>query len=76
MFEDQPFASWLLGRRKSNQSAQDAYFASYAEARGYLEAIADRLDNARAPDENTDWGHVAEMQHLASQLKAIAEPQS
>ncbi len=60
----------------NNQRAQDAYFARYAEARGYLEAIADRLDNAPSPSENTDWSDVASMEHLASQLRAIAGPEA
>ena len=113
MFEDQPFAAWLLGRTgrttiknsipiedrcgiadgaslavrtvslspsdvariKGSGAAQDAYFAACAEVLGYLEAIAERLENAPVPDKNTNWGHVAEMQHLASQLRAIAEPE-
>jgi hypothetical protein len=58
----------------TNQTAQDAYAAAHAEAVAYFEKIADRLQDAPAPDDNTNWSHVANMAHLVDQLREIVEP--
>lgn len=57
----------------NNQKAQDAYAAAHFEALRWLEEIRTQIEDAPAPDERTNWAHVGDMQHLAFQLKEIAQ---
>ena len=58
-----------------NQAAQDAYAASHAECMAMLETLRARIEDADAPSDETNWSHVANMAHLADQLREIVEPQ-
>ena len=58
-----------------NLAAQDAYASTHAECTGLLEQIRDTLDNAPAPDDTTTWSHVANLAHLADQLRTIVSPE-
>jgi uncharacterized protein (DUF2342 family) len=58
-----------------NQVVQDAYAAAHAEAVAYFESIADRIHDAKAPDDATTWSDVANMEQLVDQLREIADPE-
>lgn len=60
--------------RMNHHAAQDAYAAAHAECMAYLEAIRAKLDDADAPSDATNWGHVGDMASLADRLREIAEP--
>jgi uncharacterized protein Yka (UPF0111/DUF47 family) len=57
----------------NNQAEQDAYATAHAKASEYLASISDRIQNAGAPDDMTGWWNVADMEHLADQLRRIVE---
>jgi hypothetical protein len=57
-----------------NTRIQDHYAAAHAEASAHLEAIIERLDAFTAPSDETNWADVANIAHLADQLREIAEP--
>lgn len=54
-------------------TAQDAYASAHAEALALLAILRDRIEDMEAPSEQTSWGHVADLNALVSQLRAIAE---
>lgn len=54
----------------ANRNAQDAYAAEHAITMKALEHLMDMVENAPAPDENTNWAHVGDMQRMRC---AIAE---
>ena len=56
-------------------TAQDAYSSAHAEALDLLATLRDRLDDMEAPSDQTSWGHVADLNALVTQLRAIAEPE-
>jgi hypothetical protein len=58
---------------RDNEKARHAYCAAHADAMASLEILAERLQNADAPDELTDWGNVGDMARLASQLLELVE---
>ena len=57
-----------------NTKAQDHYAASHAQAMAYLLILSERIEDAPAPSDDTNWSDVANMAHLVDQLKEIVEP--
>lgn len=57
-----------------NQKQQDAYASAHAEAAAYVLQIMERIEDAKAPDDDTNWSDVANMAHLADQLREIVAP--
>lgn len=53
----------------SNQAAQDAYAAAHAEAYHLASRIIEHLENVPAPDQETNWGHVGDLQSLIGVLR-------
>ena len=53
----------------SNQAAQDAYAAAHAEACHLANRIMEDLNNLPAPDQDTNWGHVGNLQALIGDLR-------
>lgn len=53
----------------SNQAAQDAYAAAHAEACHLANRIIDSLNDLPAPDQETNWGHVGNLQALIGDLR-------
>ena len=55
--------------KSRNQKAQDAYAAAHLEALSLLDELKNRIEDAKAPDEETHWGHVGDMAHMVEILK-------
>ena len=53
----------------NNQAAQDAYAAAHAEAYHLASRIIEHLENVPAPDQETNWGHVGDLQSLIGDLR-------
>ena len=53
----------------NNQFAQDAYAAAHAEAYHLASRIIEHLENVPAPDQETNWGHVGDLQSLIGDLR-------
>ena len=53
----------------NNQAAQDAYAAAHAEAYHLASRIIEHLENVPAPDQETNWGHVGNLQALIGDLR-------
>jgi hypothetical protein len=51
--------------------AEDAYAEAHAEALGLLEAIREQIEDMPAPSDQTNWGHVGDMNHVVDLLRAI-----
>ena len=52
-----------------NQQAQDAYTAAHAEACHLASQILESLNDLPAPDQETNWGHVGNLQALIGDLR-------
>lgn len=52
-----------------NYKAQDAYAAAHAEACHLANRILEQLNNLPAPDQETNWGHVGNLQALIGDLR-------
>lgn len=52
-----------------NNKAQDAYAAGHAEACALLDQLWEHLNDLPAPNDDTHWGHVGNVQALVADLK-------
>jgi hypothetical protein len=55
----------------TKRTAEDAYAEAHAEALGLLEAIQELIEDMPAPSDQTNWGHVGDVRHVADLLRAI-----
>ena len=55
----------------TKRTAEDAYAEAHAEALDLLEAIRGQIEDMPAPSEQTKWGHVGDVRHVADLLRAI-----
>jgi hypothetical protein len=55
----------------TNRTAENAYASAYAEALRHLAAIQELIEDMPAPSEQTNWGHVGDMNHVVGLLRAI-----
>ena len=52
-----------------NHKAQHAYAAAHDEAYHLVSRIMEDLNNLPAPDQETNWGHVGNLQALIGDLR-------
>lgn len=50
-------------------NAQDAYASAHAEACNLAARIMEQLNDLPAPNQDTHWGHVGNLQALVSDLR-------
>lgn len=50
-------------------TAQDAYASAHAEACALLDQLWEHLNDLPAPNDDTHWGHVGNVQSLVADLK-------
>lgn len=53
----------------SNIKAQYAYIAAHAEAARLIRQLKKQLNDFAAPGEQTNWGHVGDLQAMVSKLR-------
>jgi len=53
----------------SNIKAQYAYIAAHAEAARLIRQLKKQLNDFASPDEQTNWGHVGDLQAMISSLR-------
>lgn len=53
----------------SNIKAQYAYIAAHAEAARLIRQLKKQLNDFAAPDEQTNWGHVGDINAMVSKLR-------
>ena len=58
----------------TNRTAEDAYASAHAEALVLLFEIWEQIDNMPAPSEQTNWGHVGDMNRIVTLLRPILFP--
>jgi hypothetical protein len=58
----------------TNRTAEDAYAAAHAEALGLMEAIREQIEDMPAPSDQTNWGHVGDMNRIVTLLRPILFP--
>ena len=59
----------------SNAAAQEAYASAHAQCLALVAQIRFKLQDAEAPSDATNWGHVSEMLYLREQLREIVDPE-
>ena len=52
-----------------NQQAQDAYAAAHAETCQLASRLLEQLNDLPAPDQETHWGHVGNLQSTMAHLR-------
>jgi hypothetical protein len=58
----------------ATRTAEDAYAAAHAEAIALLEAIREQIEDMPAPSDQTNWGHVGDMNRIVTLLRPILFP--
>jgi hypothetical protein len=58
----------------TTRTAEDAYASAHAEALGLLEAIREQIEDMPAPSDQTNWGHVGDMNRIVTLLLPILFP--
>jgi hypothetical protein len=58
----------------TTRTAEDAYAAAHAETLGLLEAIREQIEDMPAPSDQTNWGHVGDMNRILTLLRPILFP--
>ena len=56
------------------RTAEDAYAEAHAKAFGLLEAMREQIEDMPAPSEQTNWGHVGDMNRIVTLLRPILFP--
>ena len=58
----------------TTRTAEDAYASAHAEALDLLEAIREQIEDMPAPSDQTNWGHVGDMNRIVTLLRPILFP--
>jgi hypothetical protein len=58
----------------TKRNPEDAYAEAHAEALGLLEAIRKQIEDMPAPSDQTNWGHVGDMNRIVTLLRPILFP--
>ena len=58
----------------TKRTAEDAYAEAHAEALGLMDAIREQIENMPAPSDQTNWGHVGDMNRIVTLLRPILFP--